>query len=747
MRLLRGANFFIALALAPYGLAAPAPNPNAPQDHPSAQQSPSAPRTGQNTGAATSAGDDFKSTILDPAAEPATRVAVAGLLIRTGTTESFRTAAEILAAPPSASAAQKAVCEALYRVGTERPELLRLPGADVLADSAARLLAAEDAELRSKAAAGVSVFPMDTVLGLLEKPVADKETPEPQRLAAIDAIGRHVHRRRAAELLIGLLDDPAPAVVQRAIAALGPLSRGVAPRAEEWKGWWAAHAGMTEVEWLIDRVDALSVRERALDGQRGELQASLDRLNATIAAKVAELQGDLLFALPERDRDARLLAWLADPTPAVCGGALQVVLRRIGDSSAPPTDAVHAATIKLLQHASPDVRRRALQVTGATRDRSDAGPVLELVRRETDPITRLAGLAVLGQLHNPDAAGDLLREIQSPRNAVENVSAAAKALAEIAAGDDSGGIHSEDLTASADALKERYQRLGESGNGARPLLLDALAALASPGLEDIFQQALDRNDPALVRPAVRGLMRLANRGRNPQVRAMTTSTDSGLRLLACEALGTLGSEDADLESLLPRLKPGVEPQAGVRDAAWLAYRNLLLRRPIDQQWAWIERLSDVPSLQVAYFDALLGPNAPITLDPASTLRARRCACNALIALNRWADAVDPLQALFDALIAAQDADAADVAARLVEARLRGGRHDGLGECIARMADQSADAAPRIIDAVSRYLASEDARADRERTSRLVDQLRAVHSPALGSKWDDVVSAAGSTGTP
>lgn len=711
-----------------------APQESAPQTLPV--------RSAQEGGSPSGNGDDFKTTILDPSVEPATRVTVAGLLIRTGTPESFRIAADILETSPPVPSAQRAVCEALGRIGVERPEILRQPGADVLATAAARLLSADDAELRVRAAAAVSVFPLDVVLPLAGKIALNKEAPEPQRLAAIDAMARHVQRREVVERLIGLLNDSSPAVVQRAIVVLTPLGRSVPPRVDEWKNWWATRERMTETEWLVDRVEALSLRERNLENQRNELQSTLDRMNTTVTAKVAELQGDLLFALPERDRDARLIAWLSDPTPAVCGGALQIVLRRISDSSTAPPDPVHTAIIKLLQHASPDVRRRALQVIGATRDRADAQVVLELVRREQDATTRQVGLMVLGQLRNPDAIPDLLREIQSPQSTDEHVAAAAKALAEIAADDDdSGRIRSEDLTTCAEAIKARYLKLGESGNGTRVQLLDGLSAIAVPGFEDVFQKALDRNEPAFVRPAIRGMMRLSNRSRNAQIRALTASSDPGLRLLACEALGVLGNEPGDLESLFQRLKPDAEPQASIRDAAWSAFRDLLVRQPVDQQWFWLDRLSDMPSLKLAYFDFLLGPNSPVILDAESLLRARRAQCGVLIALNRWADAADSMLVVFSSLVAAGDPSAAEVGAGLVEARLRGGRHDHMGELIERVLAQAPEAAPAITDTVATYLKSDDARADRERTARLIEQLRTVHSSLLGTEWDKILNEA------
>ncbi len=721
----RGASCAFIPCLGTAALAAQQPQPTA-----IAAEAQTPPRASQI--------DEFKRSILDPAAEYAARRTVSNLLIRVGTPEAFRGAAEILDAG-SQPGAQKSLCEALLQTASESPELFDLPEAELLVDRLSVLIGQEEAELRTRAVAALSSLPHRHVVGKLLAVAADAAIPELRRMAAIDALSRHVHLRQVTGLFIRLLDDASANIVQRALVALAPVSRTpLGARTEDWKAWWRTQERLSEQDWLESRVELLSARERALDAQRGDLQAALERQGAALNTRIADLQSDLLLALPEQDREAKLVTWLSDPMPAICGGAMQLVLRRISDASGAPPESVRAAVVKNVEHLAPEVRRRALQVIGAIKDPADAALVHDRLGRETDPLVRQTALTVLGQLKSTGSLAMLLSEIGNPQAPVECVAAAARAVAEIALSRPE--MKPADWDPTVTALKDRLGKLGENGNGLRAAVVEAMAALAHPALEGELLAEVDRAEPAVQRAAIRGLVRLRNATKLARIRALTGAADAPVRQTACEALGQIGAEDADLETLLQRVKPGAESQAPVRDAAWIALKSLLARRAVDQQWAWLDRLSDAPALQVEYLTELTSDRAPSRLEAAQLLIARERLGAALMAGGRWNDAVDPLREAFEQLTAQQDARAMEAGLKLVDALLRADDPSGLTVWVPRIASLGPEAQSQVAARIEAYLNSDEVRAKSERRAAVARHIENIPKDGLGEGWQRLIDA-------
>ncbi|MCC7291928.1 MAG: HEAT repeat domain-containing protein [Phycisphaerales bacterium] len=682
--------------------------------------------------------DEFKRSILDPTAEPAARRTVSNLLIRVGTPEAFRGASEILDAGAQ-PAAQKSLCEAILQTASESPELFDLPEAELLVDRLSVLIGQDDGELRARAVAALSALPRRHVVGKMLAVAADAAVPESRRLAAIDALARHVHLRLVTGLFIRLLDDASANISQRSLLALAPVSRTpLGARTEDWKAWWRTQESLSEQEWLESRVDLLSARERALDAQRIDLQSALDRQGAALNTRIADLQSDLLLALPEQDREAKLVTWLSDPMPAICGGAMQLVLRRISDASGAPPESVRAAVVKNVEHLAPEVRRRALQVIGAIKDPADAALVHDRLGRETDPMVRQTALTVLGQLKSTGSLAMLLAEIGNPQAPAECVAAAARAVAEIALSRPE--MKPADWDPAAAALKDRLGKLGESGNGLRAAVVEAMAALAHPALEGDLLAEVDRAEPAVQRAAIRGLVRLRNVTKLARIRALTGAADAPVRQTACEALGQIGGEDADIETLLQRVKPGAESQAPVRDTAWIAMKSLLSRHTVEQQWAWLDRLSDAPALQVEYLTELTSDHAPSRLDAAQLLIARERLGAALVAGGRWNDAVDPLQKVFEQLATQKDARALEAGLKVVDAMLRADDPSGLAVWVPRIASLGPDAQTQVAARIEAYLNSDEVRAKSERRAAVARHIENIPKDGLGEGWKRLMDA-------
>lgn len=680
--------------------------------------------------------EDFRQSIVEPSAEYGTRVTVGTLLVRVGTEEALRVATSLLDIVEPAEV-PRAVCEAIARAGSENPALVAVPGSAELVDRLAVLIGAEDPELRGKAAAALAVMPRALMITRLIKAASDTQAPESRRLAALEALSRHIHHRQVAGVMISLLDDPSAAVSGRALAALPPVVRSPAPTTRQaWKDWWKSKEEMTAEEWLQERVDFLSHRVGSLESQRSELQAALDRQGSALAARIADLQSDVYFALPEKARDEKLITWLSETTPAVCGGAMQLVLRRIGESGGAPPDAIRTGVRRHLDHPSAEVRRRVLQIVGAIKDPQDAGLVIDRLDREANAAVRQAALGVLGQLKNPAAVPVLVAEISNAAAPVESVLAGARALADVASGE--LALDAERLAACVQALKARSAALGGNGNGAAyAAIIEAMAAIAAPDFEAEFLAAVDRTDPAVLKPALRGLMKVKSRGKLSQVRALTAAADAQVRQTACEVLGALGTEDADLEALLPRLRADVEAQAVVRDAAWAAIRTMLDARSGAEQLRWIDRLADVPAQQSAYLASLLAPPRAAQAEPEFLSAVRERLGAALMAQGRWSEAIDPLQALFDSLSAEDAARSVDVGLRVVECRLKSQRIDGLAAFLEPLIRRTPDAATRAAAVILAYLdlpegvspASADA---------LEAQLRSISAAGLPEAWERMI---------
>ena len=104
--------------------------------------------------------------------------------------------------------------------------------------------------------------------------------------------------------------------------------------------------------------------------------------------------------------------------------------------------------------------------------------------------------------------------------------------------------------------------------------------------------------PRLSAALNRALVDIGEGSKLPRLRTLMGHADPLVRLAATEAVGRLGQEDADLESLLNRLNPSIEDNELAREAAWRGFCRYLSTRSVPDRIRASERLRELPELEV-----------------------------------------------------------------------------------------------------------------------------------------------------
>ena len=218
--------------------------------------------------------------------------------------------------------------------------------------------------------------------------------------------------------------------------------------------------------------------------------------------------------------------------------------------------------------------------------------------------------------------------------------------------------------------------------------------------------------------------------------------DPLVRRAATEAVGELGGEDADLESVLTRLNPTIEADGLVREAAWTAFRRLMGNRPPDAQLSYARRLRDMPDLEIRWLQELLtgfaSRNGEMTEEAES---AHDRIATLLVSQGKFTEAIPNLRQLYERQTARVDAGAVETGLRLLSAVLNASGHPGVVDVIDQLlvcvaGDETSTQG--LIDTVAAYIDSPDITADPEKTRSLLSQLQSVKADALGDAWADLL---------
>lgn len=671
--------------------------------------------------------------LLDAAARPEVRRRWASRLILLGTPNAKATVAELLTRKDSPDT-RRILADALAEHARTNRTLLD----DAFVPPLLELLGHEAAEYRAAAARALAEFPGSDIVQRLGAIIRDAQTSAATRLAAIEALAPNVHRREVIELLITTLDSAAPDAAAAIMTVLQPISRDPCGHdAACWRAWWSHQSTLKEEERLTELLQMY--RDRALVAQRDldTLRESSRRYEAAMAARVVELLRNDYRQTPVEQRDARLVEWLKDPLPEVTLGAIEIIKARLADEGQRPEGAVRSALLQELREGPVSIRRGVLEIIQNLNDPDVVQALLARLDIEDDAATRAGIFRALGKLTAVDAIPQLIRELSANAGSTESLRECAIAIGLIAS---SRPESRPSLAAAVEPLRNRYYSTSFAEVPLKSALLSAMAGMADESFRSILLDALESNDPAILRPAIRGLRNLGDVSKLPRLRTLTADKDPLVRRSATEAVGLLAREDSDFESLIPRLNPSVENNEAVRQAAWAGFMEWQKRKPPLERIKAAERLRDLPELEIRYLAEIVDglEISDATRSAVADLHERLA--NTFVSQGKYAAAVHHYRELHGILEKTNADITPDVGSRWLDAMLRSSNYNELAELFQRLLAEvkTDEARNRLITTVTDYVSSLDLDADIDRTRRLLAELRAIPAEDLGEHWKSMM---------
>jgi tetratricopeptide (TPR) repeat protein len=208
-----------------------------------------------------------------------------------------------------------------------------------------------------------------------------------------------------------------------------------------------------------------------------------------------------------------------------------------------------------------------------------------------------------------------------------------------------------------------------------------------------------------------------------------------VRVAAIEAVGELGEQDADLESVLTRLNPTIETNELARDGAWEAFQRLLDKKPLDVQLAWSERLREMPDLEIRHLQALLAKAARLNGNNAHVASACDRLATVFVSQGKYADALSHLRQLYELSATSTKHAVKEVGPRWLEAALRVPGTTDVADVVTQIAEGAdRETLTHIVETVARYFDSTEEAAEIEHARAVLVQLESIKSGALGEDW-------------
>jgi len=672
--------------------------------------------------------------ILDVNARPEDRRRWIDILFSYDTLQSKALVVELLS-PGDNLDAPRALCAGIARHARSHPDRLD----ESFVEPLIGLLGSDSEDLRSSAARALADFPVADIPTKLGAIAATPDAPMAKRLAAIDALVSKVDRRAVIRELMVLLESGDPEITARVVAALEPVSRDTfGSNLPRWRTWWEEKSQLSEENWLTDQLHLFRDRVNTLENQMRQLREQADREHSVVTDRMAQFQREIFRNLGPEQQVARLAEWLADPVPEIKLVSLELIRARMADEGRRPEGKVLSTLLPLLKEGTPAIRRTVIEIIqNLKNDTAVLEAVLAQITVEPEPSLRHALFKALGKLDSPDAIPALVLEIANPNSARDCVREAAVALGRVA-GQAKSNEHVQEAVV---ALNSRYALVPAEDVELRGALLEAMAGVKDESSGPRFLEAIESGSAALLRPAIRGLRMISDRSKLPRLRTLMGDADPLVRLAATEAVGELGGEDADLESVLTRLNPTIEANGLVREAAWTAFEQLMGSRPPKTQLSYARRLRDMPDLETRWLQELLTGfatrNGEMTEDAE---RAHDRIATLLVSQGKSTEAIPHLRRLYERQTARGDAEAVETGLRLLNAVLNAPGHAGVVDVINQLACVEGDETitQGLIDTVAAYIESPEVAADPEKTRSLLSQLQSLKADTLGDAWADLL---------
>lgn len=656
-----------------------------------------------------------------------TRLITAIRLLRMHTAARIDAAVELLANEAGQEAAT-AMCRAVATIGRRQPELLD----NRLVDPLLSLLGNASDEVSAVAATALAVFRDGGVAERLGVLAGDEQRPVPERYAAIGALALNNDRRVAVKELIQLTTSSNPSIVRRALDALRPASRvDHGDDVKAWDVWWRQKLSLDDAEWLRDRLDLALERNSTLRSDNMRLRRDARQGSMIVAQRTAELLRRIYqLTTQQAQRDESLLQWLDDPMAVYRLSALGLVREQINDGVR-PAPSIREAVKECLSASSPEVRAAAVEIVGVLTDPNDAAVLLDLLPNEADLRVRETMLRVLGRLGNAQAIDALIAELKEPSADLNCVREAARSLGTLHA---QGQIAHTTIAPATGPLLQRFEDAPKNNLRLREALLGAMAEIGDPQFTPAFVANLSSGAVELLLPAIRGIQIVVGHERIDRLLALLTHNDPRVRQLAADAVGVLGSDAAHLGALIARVNPDAEPNAGVREAAWIGFRALLHRQSAVVSYRWADRLDNLRDRQISLLEELIAAWAASATPPPELSMARERLWPILEETGKHIDAIRHLQQLRKDL-PLDSPRSVELASELVRVSLVSGRFDRTADIIKDVAtstDTIMDTA--IINTLARFIDAAVTRGAVATLAPLFAQLESLPPALLGAQW-------------
>lgn len=537
--------------------------------------------------------------------------------------------------------------EAARRLLSRRPELCRKPLLAAIVDvsnrpaqlAVARALAAEpapdptfvtplnallgsDRQLTEAAAQALTNYISNTptsvpdnrqdITTLLLQFAGSKDRPESCRLVVIRALGgttasAGIPEKRVAALLVSLLNEPGP-LASAAADALADLTadRRNAHDLARWNAWWLS---------MQDRPDA-EFRQTLLTS-RAALADSYQTRYTALTEETATLLTEAYRLLPDSEKSQRLLRLLQSPQPALRAAGARIIY---GDALENRTVApiLRQALCQLVGSSYLEVRTAAVTALTALNDASALDALLTQLPQDPDPDARAMIAQALGPIRNTRAIPPLLTLLNDDYLRVAE--SAAEAIAAI--GPELRREPSLANTATAALLSTLNTRATPANAALRAACVEALIPLRRRELLPLAQSILTSplssattlpatrpdsppESARTRRAALRFIAELHEPDAAPTVIEVLQdpANDPTVRLEAVSTLGAIPTFQ-HAETLYRRLDPATEPDAAIRQRAWLVLADLFPLATRAQLIAWNDRLALQPQRRLAVLSAL-----------------------------------------------------------------------------------------------------------------------------------------------
>jgi HEAT repeat protein/flagellar biosynthesis/type III secretory pathway protein FliH len=591
----------------------------------------------------------FTGQLADPSRAAKTKAEAAELLL----SRSYPQAADALRKfldDPANRMGQTAVAEAIASRGTEQ---------QMFVEPLVAMLTGTEPSVRLPAARALAAYRTGGVSDKLLAIAQDEKMDKTVRLVTISALQR-VLDRQAVDVLIQLVDNHDLAIRNAAGESLAKLTniRAFAGDPRKWRKWWSQNKTKPASAWLADLAESLAREKARLEEENTELRARL-------AAAMTDYYGATAPAM----QDKMLIGFLKDPLPDVRLVGVRLTDRRVSTSGDVPED-IRAQLCAMLADDDSRIRRSTALLEANLGDPNAADLLLGRLKVEEIPEVKQGLLTAVGQLKDPKVVGPILKEVDSRDAPV--AAAAAAALARVAlAAPLKGAIH--DL-----AVKVLLARCADSSspsvNGYGPALREALLTAMGTISDEKFIPALQSalTDPAAtVRLAgVKGLAQLRKPELAEAVAGLAGDDDRGVRQAVLDALGLIAGA-RDLQTVLKRTDPAVEPDATVREKAWAVAMAILAKADAQTLAGVCDALADRTDAvsQRITLRQMLVANLRASKSNLWPAASRKLAVD-LLAASRPAEAAPLLGQAYAACQAAKTPEAREVYLEWVDALLK-----------------------------------------------------------------------------